>query len=253
MTTVFVHGNPEVDAIWRPLMGALAGLGHTDVVCLSPPGFGSAVPTDFTPSMASYADWLVAELEVLRAEHGAIDLVGHDWGAGHVFGALVRRPDLVRTWATDVVGLLHPDYVWHDAAQAWQTPDVGEQVIDAMVSMPASERAVAFAGLGLPDDILADVADGVTPDMGRCILGLYRDAVQPAMAELGRRVVAAELPQGLGIAATADPYVAQHQGDEIIDQLGADRLVLEGRGHWWMIEDPEAAATGLIDFWTASG
>lgn len=252
MTKVLVHGNPEVDVIWRPLITALAELGTTDVVCLSPPGFGAAVPDTFQPSMAAYAEWLVTELVVLHAEHGPVDLVGHDWGAGHVFGALTLRPDLVRSWATDVVGLLHPDYEWHDAAQAWQTPDVGEQVIDALVSMTTAERAAAFAGLGLPDDILADVSAGVTADMGRCILGLYRDAAQPAMAELGRRVLGCQLPRGLGIVATADAYVSQPYGEAIIEQLDADRLVLDGRGHWWMVEDPVVAARGLSDFWAGS-
>ena len=252
MTKVLVHGNPEVDAIWRPLVAALAELGTTDVICLSPPGFGAAVPATFEPSMAAYSEWLVMELDALHAADGPVDVVGHDWGAGHVFGALALRPDLVRSWATDVVGLLHPDYEWHDAAQAWQTPDVGEQVIDALVSMTTAERAAAFAGIGLPDDILADVSAGVTANMGRCVLGLYRDAIQPAMADLGRRVLGCPLPRGLGIVATADAYVPQHYGDAIIDQLGAERLVLEERGHWWMIEDPDVAARGLIEFWAGS-
>jgi pimeloyl-ACP methyl ester carboxylesterase len=252
MTKVLVNGNPEVDAIWRPLIAALGELGTTDVVCLSPPGFGAEVPDGFEPSMAAYAEWLVTELDTLHADHGPLDLVGHDWGAGHVFGALTLRPDLVRSWATDVVGLLHPDYEWHAAAQGWQAPDVGEQIIDALVSMTTADRATAFAGLGLPDDILAEVATGVTADMGRCILGLYRDAAQPAMAALGRRVAGCQLPRGLGIVATADAYVPQQYGDAIIDQLGADRLVLDGLGHWWMVEDPAGATRGLIDFWEGS-
>ncbi len=202
--------------------------------------------------MAAYSEWLVMELDALHTADGPVDVVGHDWGAGHVFGALALRPDLVRSWATDVVGLLHPDYEWHDAAQAWQTPDVGEQVIDAVVSMTTAERATAFAGLGLPADILADVSAGVTAEMGSCILGLYRDAAQPAMADLGRRMAARPLPRGLGIVATADAYVPQNFSDAVIDQLGADRLVLEGRGHWWMIEDPRVAAQGLIKFWAGS-
>ena len=41
----------------------------------------------------------------------------------------------------DCAGLLHPDYVWHDAAQAWQTPEVGEQAIAAMFGMPVQQRA----------------------------------------------------------------------------------------------------------------
>jgi pimeloyl-ACP methyl ester carboxylesterase len=42
MTVVLVHGNPETDAIWGPLVDAL---GRDDVVRLSPPGFGPRCPT----------------------------------------------------------------------------------------------------------------------------------------------------------------------------------------------------------------
>ncbi len=100
--------------------------------------------------------------------------------------------------------------------------------------------------------MLTSVAAGLDADMGRCILALYRDATQPAMADLGARVEASDLPPGLGIAATADPYVSLLQVEAMIDRLGAATLTLEGRGHWWMIEDPEAAARGLIDFWSAA-
>ena len=100
-TVVFVHGNPETAAIWRPLTAAIAARGRTDVVALSPPGFGAPVPDGFDPTMDNYADWLVGELEAIRATGTEIDLLGHDWGAGHVYGALARRPDLVRTWAGD--------------------------------------------------------------------------------------------------------------------------------------------------------
>ena len=249
MTHVFVHGNPEVDAIWGPLVAALTARGIADIVLLSPPGFGSPAPDGWDASMESYANWLIAEVEKLEAP---VHLVGHDWGAGHVLGLLARRPDLVATWATDIVGLIHPDYTWHDAAQAWQTPDVGEQVIDAMVSMTIDERTAAFAGLGLPDDILGKVAAGLNAEMGRCILGLYRDATQPAAAQLGERLVNVDLPRGLGIIATADSYVPAELCIAATSTLGAAELRLEGLGHWWMVEDPDRAAVGLINFWQES-
>ena len=44
MTLVLVHGNPETDAVWSPLVDAL---GRTDVVRLSPPGFGTPLPIGF--------------------------------------------------------------------------------------------------------------------------------------------------------------------------------------------------------------
>lgn len=37
MTVVLVHGVPETDVIWRPMLDEL---GRDDVITLSPPGFG---------------------------------------------------------------------------------------------------------------------------------------------------------------------------------------------------------------------
>ena len=121
MTVVLVHGNPETDAVWGPLVEAL---GRNDVVRLSPPGFGAPLPNSFSATFLAYRDWLVDELERIDEP---VDLVGHDWGGCHVVNAVMHRPDLVRSWASDVVGLFDPDYVWHDMAQVFQTPEVGEQ------------------------------------------------------------------------------------------------------------------------------
>ena len=248
MTKVFVHGNPETAALWGPLVDVLAERGVDDVESLSPPGFGAPVPDGFDTTMSSYVAWLIGELESLD---GPIDIVGHDWGAGHVFGLLAERPDLVRSWAADVAGLLHEDYVWHDMAQVWQTAEVGEQMIEGMVSMPAAERAAMFAGMGITQDVADALAAGVDEAMGACILALYRDAAQPAMAELGSRVFAADTPPGLVITATEDGYVSTVLGAEVAKRVGADVLELEGLGHWWMTEDPATAADGLVAFWSA--
>lgn len=127
MTLVFVHGNPETDAIWGPLT---AVLGRDDVVLLSPPGFGAPLPDGFGATMTEYRDWLEDRLERID---GPIDLVGHDWGGGHVVNLMMHRPELVRSWASDAVGLFDTDYVWHDLAQVWQTPGAGEESLDAMM------------------------------------------------------------------------------------------------------------------------
>jgi len=119
MPAVFVHGVPETTAIWRQL---LTHLSRRDVVTLSPPGFGAPVPDGFAATADAYFDWLVGELERLD---GPIDLVGHDWGGGHVLRVAIQRPDLIRSWATDIAGCMDPDYVWHDLARTWQTPLVG--------------------------------------------------------------------------------------------------------------------------------
>jgi pimeloyl-ACP methyl ester carboxylesterase len=150
-TVVLVHGNPETSAIWGPLAAALDARGCSSVVTLSPPGFGAPVPDGFDPTMDAYAEWLIGELASIRSNGVDIDLVGHDWGAGHVYGALARRPDLVRTWVGDIAGVLHTDYVWHDMAQAWQTTDVGEQVVAGFAEASLEDRTSLFVGLGAAD------------------------------------------------------------------------------------------------------
>jgi pimeloyl-ACP methyl ester carboxylesterase len=248
MTKVFVHGNPETAAIWGPLLSALAADGIDDVVTLSPPGFGAPTPPGWDAMPASYVSWLVSELEAID---GPIDLVGHDWGAGHVFGLLADHAHLVRSWAADCVGLLHPDYVWHDMAQTWQTPDAGEEAIAGMMGLPTADLTGLYEGLGLPTDVAASMAEAADEEMGRCVLALYRAAVPPYLADTGAKVLAADLPPGLVINATDDAYVSADLASELLPRLGASELRLEGNGHWWMAEAPEQAAAGLAAFWSS--
>jgi pimeloyl-ACP methyl ester carboxylesterase len=250
-TVVLVHGNPETAAIWGPLTEALRERGRTDVVALSPPGFGAPVPEGFDPTMDDYAQWLVGELEAIRESGTEIDLLGHDWGAGHVYGTLARRPDLVRTWAGDIAGILHSDYVWHDMAQAWQTPEIGEQVVAGATGSSLDERVALFLGLGLPDGIAEQLAAAFDDEMGRCILRLYRTGAQPAVGELGDRLAEMELPAGLIIDADLDEYIPTDLSNEVAARLGTEILRLDGRGHWWMVSDVAPVADALIGFWSA--
>lgn len=241
---VFVHGNPETSAIWGPL---LAELEHPDAVTLSPPGFGAAVPEHFGATADDYAAWLVSQLE---RQPGPVDLVGHDWGAGHVMRVAMERPDLLRSWAMDIAGCFAPDYVWHDLAQVWQTPGAGEEAVEGMASLPVADRAAMYESLGMTADIAHAVAEASDEAMGRCILSLYRSAAQPAMARLGEGLGAASARPGLVIIATADEYTGgEDRARWSAGQAGAEVAVLQGLGHWWMIQDPAAGAAALRKFW----
>jgi pimeloyl-ACP methyl ester carboxylesterase len=244
MTVVLVHGNPETAAIWGPLVDAL---GRDDVVRLSPPGFGAPLPDDFPATFIAYRDWLEGELENIGEP---IDLVGHDWGGGHVVNVVMHRPELVRSWASDVVGIFDPDYVWHDLAQVWQTPGDGEQLVDTMLGGTVADRAAQMSALGIPIDIATSIAEAQGPEMGRAILLLYRSAAQPATAEAGRLLENAAARPGLSFLATEDPYV----GSDAIRRRAAERAsanteVLDGLGHWWMLQDPARGAAALTRFW----
>ena len=242
MTVVLVHGNPETAAIWDPLK---AELGRSDVIALSPPGFGAPVPDGFTATSDAYLAWLVGELEQLD---GPIDLVGHDWGGGHVQRVAATRPDLIRSWCSDITGAADPDYVWHDMAQLWQSPD-GEAAVQAMAALPVEDRVAAFVGVGMTPEAARSCAEAANDDMGRCIVALYRSAAQPAMARWGRELEAAERRPALAIVATEDPYTggeAMHR--RAAERFGADVVILAGLGHWWMLQDPAQGADVINRF-----
>ena len=243
MTVVFVHGVPETAGIWDRLRGRVAA----DSVALALPGFGCPRPSDFVATKDAYADWLIGELEGID---GPIDLVGHDWGGGHVMRIAMERPELIRSWATDIAGGMDPEYVWHDMAQAWQTPGVGEQAVAGMVDAPVEARAQQFESLGMSKAIAAQVAAGVDEAMGKSVLALYRSAAQPAMGNWGKRLPEAAAKPGLVIIATEDHYVGgEPLGRRSAERAGAKVAMLEGLGHWWMCQDPKRGAAVLNEFW----
>ena len=247
MPKLFVHGNPETAALWRPLLDALREKGVDDLEALSPPGFGAPVPAGFAATREAYRDWLIGEIE---ARGGEADLVGHDWGAGHVLGVLAERPDLFRSWATDCAGLVHPDYVWHDMALEWQKPEAGEQAIAGMLESPVESRVALLATFGIPEAIGREIAAGQGPEMSRCVLSLYRSAAQPAMKELGEKLRSTARRPGHFFFATGDPYCGtQEMCEEVAESVGASVTVLERRGHWWMFADLDPVVDALIAHW----
>ena len=70
-----------------------------------------------------------------------------------------------------------------------------------------------------------------------------------AMAEAGRTLENAAARPGLSLLATEDPYIGS---DEIrrraADRAGARTEVLDGLGHWWMVQDPARGAAALTSF-----
>ena len=177
---VLVHGNPESAIIWGPLIGELD---RADAVALSPPGFGVPAPQDFDSSTTGYRDWLASQLELFRAP---VDLVGHDWGGVHVAALAISRPDLIRSWASDALGVFAPDYVWHSRAQAWQQEGAGEASVRELWGGDLQQRLAVTSSLGMTGRMAERVAAGMDPEMGRAVLKLLRSARQPVMAEAGQ-------------------------------------------------------------------
>ncbi len=248
MPAVLLHGNPETPVIWEPLVAQLT---RTDVVTPQLPGFGCPSPDGWGATQEEYA-WRGSsgEIEAIVAANGPVDLVGHDWGGGLVPFVAACRPDLIRTWSSDVLGLFHEDYVWHDFAQIWQTPGAGEEYFEQSNATPAEERAALLEAIGIPRAIGDRLVAAGDEEMGRCILALYRSAIQPAMTHWGETLAPLRERPGLAIIAPNDPFVrGADLGVTVAERLGARCHVMEEQGHWWMLGDPAAAADAFRSFW----
>ncbi len=107
-----------------------------------------------------------------------------------------------------------------------------------------------FETLGMTPDIAVAVAGAANETMGNCILALYRSAAQPAMARLGQGLGAAAARPGLVIIPTEDEYTGGEQRARwSSERAKAEVAVLQGLGHWCMIQDPAAGAAALRKFW----
>ena len=236
-TVILVHGVPDTDHVWHRLIPHLGG--H-DVVTLRLPGFGMAPPSGFDPTHDAYARWVA---EWLAAQPAPVDVVGHDWGALLVLRACCLAPDRVRSWAVGAAPL-DTEYVWHPAAQMWQTPEVGEQVM-AKLTPAAMEKALATAQVPVDDARVA--ASRVDDTMKRCILRLYRSGKNVA-ADWGPDLT--HLPKrGLILWGERDPYAPPTWGERLAQRTGARFVTFAGCSHWWPLERPDDVATELRAHW----
>ena len=243
MPAVLVHGVPETAGVWDALRAELA---RDDVVALRLPGFGCPWPDGFGATKEEYADWLVAEV---AAVDGPVDLVGHDWGGGLVNRLVSTRPELVRSWVTDVAGLTQPGFEWHDIAKLWQTPGEGEAFFEAQLAMSLDDRTALLSSAGIPERGVRELAAAVDQTMADSILALYRSAVDVGN-EWGPDFQDIPKP-GLAVIAPEDGLANPERSEAAAARAGATVHRLDGLAHWWLLEDPTRGARMLEDFWSS--
>ena len=237
---MFVHGVPETNKIWDRLRANLDG----ESVALSMPGFGCPRPPGFGATKDEYVDWLVGELNQFDEP---VDLVGHDWGAGLTYRVATAHGERLRSWSADVANIMHPDYVWHDFAQIWQTPGEGEAFFAAQRLSSPQERAANFEFLGVPHDDAVSMSESGDETMGACILDLYRSATPNPFATWGDKFKPTIAP-GMVLCPSEDPFGNEAKSREVANMLGARHQILDGLGHWWPLQAPEHCTDSLSEF-----
>jgi pimeloyl-ACP methyl ester carboxylesterase len=237
---VFLHGVPETAAIWDQVRALV----DRDTIALALPGFGNPRPDGFGATKDEYVDWLLGELDRIE---GPIDLVGHDWGAGFTYRVATAHGDRLRSWVADVGNIVHPDYEWHDFAKLWQTPGEGEAFFETQDAQAPADRAGGYEMLGVPAEAALQMATAADLTMGRCILDLYRSAVPNPHHTWGPYTPTSA--PGLVLHPSDDPFSDEVLAGEVATLLGARFARLEGAGHFWPYQAPEAAASVLEAFW----
>jgi pimeloyl-ACP methyl ester carboxylesterase len=236
MPAFLVHGVPDTHHLWD---GVCSHLSRADIIAPDMPGFGRDVPGGFGSTKEEYVNWLISEVENVGEP---VDIVGHDWGALLVERFVCLRSDLVRTWAAGA-GVIDETYVWHPVAQMWQTPGVGENVMQAMT---VDAMVPAFVNDGMPEPIAKEFAARVDDRMKAAILPLYRSATSignewgPALDGVKK--------SGLVICGEKDQYMSPGFHRRLAARTGAELITLPG-GHWWPAQFPKETAQALERLW----
>lgn len=239
MPAVLVHGVPDTHHMWDAVRAALA---RADVITPRLPGFAAPAPANFDFGMDAYAAWLIGAIETVGEP---VDLVGHDWGGLLSLRVACLRPDLVRAWAIGGVAI-DETYVWHEVAQLWQTPGVGEEL---MAGTDATALAAALVEARMPAADAQAAAGRADDAMKAAILALYRSAVDIGAAWSG--ALDQLSPHGLVLWGEHDPYAAPAFGERLAARSGATFHLFKDCGHWWPLKRPADTARALEALWAS--
>jgi pimeloyl-ACP methyl ester carboxylesterase len=179
-----------------------------------------------------------------------VDLVGHDWGGFLAVRVASVRGEILRSWASDALGLFDDSFEWHGWAKTWQIPGKGEAWVERALATPVDKRAAVFERFGVPHDAALTLAGWFDATMGESMLALYRSAVEVPAAWTAP-VDDIRTP-GLAIVPSGDPWARQELVRRVAARAHAETIDLVGLGHWWMLEQPGRCAAALERFWSSS-
>lgn len=242
---VFVHGNPgsseDFDAL-LPHVGEFARALAPDMA-----GFGqSERAADFAYTIDGFARHLDAILQHFGVAR--VHLVLHDFGGPWGLAWAAAHPDRVASLVLINIGVL-PGYRYHKYAQLWRTPLLGE------LSIFCTTRAIFKQALNrdnpkpLPDAILDRMYGQWDRGTRRAVLALYRatSAVAVSSVDAGRTLAVHALP-ALVVWGAGDPNIPVRYADVQTRFFCADVHVIEGAGHWPMIDEPERTRALVLPF-----
>src|SRR5262249_21117127 len=241
---VFVHGNPGPADDWRELLTRAGGLGPASAPDM--PGYRRAAkPQGFKYSVGGYAGHpraLLDQLGITRAH-----IVAHDFGGPWALAWAARRPGAFASATLINTGVL-TGYRWHRYARIWRTPGIGE-VFQATTSRPAFPLLLGRENPPLTRDQIDRIYDASRSwATKRAVLKLYRATPAAKLAGPAAELRPLDRP-ALVIWGTKDAYLPCEQAERQRRAFPSAQIeMLDGHGHWVMLEDPGRVASLVIPF-----
>ena len=241
---VFVHGNPGPKEDWADLLAVVGQFARA--VAPDMPGYGAAdKPADFRYTIDGYAEHLAGLVDQLAIER--VHLVLHDFGGPWGLAWGVKHPESFAS--ATLIGTGAPiDYHWHRYARIWRTPVLGE-VFQATAMRRGARILLGRQNPELPREAIDHIYSGTRSwATKRAVLKLYRATPEALLAAPVAALRALDRP-ALVLWPTRDPYLPVEQAERQRQAFPSARIeLLEGRGHWPFLEDPERVASLVVPF-----
>lgn len=244
-SVVFLHGVPDSADMWDAVIDYLGEGYHAIAPDMA--GMGrSSTPENFNFSLEEQAQFISDLLEQLDVEM-PVHLVAHDFGAHYGLAWAVRHPDQVRTITVTNTSFF-TDYQWHQSAQMWRTPVLGE-VVMAMATQNMFVNTMKKNAPNLPEEHLREVyaMSFAKPNVRRTILRMYRTR-NPQQDFIGwedeLRSMVVRVPMQV-LWGDADPFAAPI----FAEKFGTRNVQHFAQyGHWLPVEAPKIYAERLVEF-----
>lgn len=262
-----LHGFPDSPWTYRHLLPALAQAGYRAVAPFMRGYAPTEIPVDGDFSTRALASDPNALHEALGGGSDAV-LIGHDWAAFAVYGALAAEP---ARWRCAVIGSVPHFNVF--AQIAFSYAQIKRSFYFWFFQMAASTDLVAAHDLAFIEGLWRDWSPAYdpTPELGhakdclrdpahlRAAMGYYRDLFEPG--RFGGPEWSAEQAEVLGrpvphrtlyLHGTNDGCIALDEAGAMAMRgvLGPGSVVerLEGVGHFFWVEDPVGINARVLRF-----
>lgn len=251
LTVLLLHGFPQRCTSWTAVAEQLAEAG-LHAVALDQRGYSpGARPVEVSAyAMPQLIADTVAMIGAVAGSDGAVDLVGHDWGAVVGWQVAARHPELVRSWtavstanqkalnevlATDAEQRAQFSYIL-----AFREPGRAEA---ALLAEDGARLRALYGGVVAPERAAAEIAFFQEPGVLTAALNWYR-AMSPQDAD-GLPRVAVPTTYVWGSADLAFGRAAAERTAAYVDGPYAF-MPLEDASHWLPDEVPDTLAEAII-------